>query len=95
MLSGTLVTAYFLIGVRAAGLAAGPMGGFNRAGTAGETTPVATRNVSVNPSTHFHVNAIDGQSAASFFQNNHKHIMTAVDRAVRHGSALGLRTFTR
>ena len=70
-------------------------GGFNRAGTAGETTPVATRTVSVNPSTHFHVNAIDGQSAASFFQNNHKHIMTAVDRAVRHGSALGLRTFTR
>jgi 3-hydroxypropanoate dehydrogenase len=36
MLSGTLVTAYFLIGVRAAGLAAGPMGGFNRAGVDGE-----------------------------------------------------------
>ena len=32
MLSGTLVTAYFLIGVRAAGLAAGPMGGFDRKG---------------------------------------------------------------
>ena len=36
MLSGTLVTAYFLIGVRAAGLAAGPMGGFDRAGVDGE-----------------------------------------------------------
>jgi 3-hydroxypropanoate dehydrogenase len=36
MLSATLVTAYFLIGVRAAGLAAGPMGGFNRAGVDGE-----------------------------------------------------------
>ena len=39
MLSGTLVTAYFLIGVRAAGLAAGPMGGFNREGVNGEFFP--------------------------------------------------------
>ena len=39
MLSGTLVTAYFLIGVRAAGLAAGPMGGFDRAGVDGEFFP--------------------------------------------------------
>jgi 3-hydroxypropanoate dehydrogenase len=36
MVSATLVTAYFLIGVRAAGLAAGPMGGFDRAGVDGE-----------------------------------------------------------
>jgi 3-hydroxypropanoate dehydrogenase len=36
MLSATLVTAYFLIGVRAAGLSASPMGGFNRAGVDGE-----------------------------------------------------------
>ncbi len=70
-------------------------GGFNRAGTAGETTPIATRNVSVNPSTHFHVNAVDGQSVAQFFQGNHRNIMAAVDRAVRHGSTLGLRSFTR
>ncbi len=39
MLSATLVTAYFLIGVRAAGLTAGPMGGFNRAGVDGEFFP--------------------------------------------------------
>jgi 3-hydroxypropanoate dehydrogenase len=39
MLSATLVTAYFLIGVRAAGLSAGPMGGFNRAGVDGEFFP--------------------------------------------------------
>jgi len=39
MLSGTLVTAYFLIGVRAAGLAAGPMGGFSREGVDGEFFP--------------------------------------------------------
>jgi len=39
MLSGTLATAYFLIGVRAAGLAAGPMGGFDRSGVDGEFFP--------------------------------------------------------
>jgi 3-hydroxypropanoate dehydrogenase len=38
-LSATLLTAYFLIGVRAAGLAAGPMGGFDRAGVDGEFFP--------------------------------------------------------
>jgi 3-hydroxypropanoate dehydrogenase len=38
-LSATLVTAYFLLGVRAAGLAAGPMGGFDRAGVDGEFFP--------------------------------------------------------
>jgi hypothetical protein len=70
-------------------------GGFDRASRGDVQQAGGNKNVSVNPSTHFHVNAIDGASAASFFQNNHKHIMTAVDRAVRHGSALGLRTFTR
>ena len=35
-LSATLMTAYFLLGVRAAGLAAGPMGGFDRAGVDAE-----------------------------------------------------------
>jgi 3-hydroxypropanoate dehydrogenase len=34
--SATLQAAYFIIGVRAAGLAAGPMGGFDRAGVDGE-----------------------------------------------------------
>jgi 3-hydroxypropanoate dehydrogenase len=38
-LSATLFTAYFLIGVRAAGLAAGPMGGFDRAGVDAEFFP--------------------------------------------------------
>ena len=70
-------------------------GGFDRMGRGDAQQAGGNKSVSVNPSTHFHVNAIDGQSAASFFQNNHKHIMTAVDKAVRHGSALGLRTFTR
>ena len=52
------------------------------------------RAVSVNPAVHFHVNANDTQSVNQFFQGNHKAIVSAVDRAVRHGSALGLRSFT-
>lgn len=36
LFSATLQTAYFIIGVRAAGLAAGPIGGFDRAGVDGE-----------------------------------------------------------
>jgi len=71
-------------------------GGFNRAGTAGVGAPAGgNKSVSVNPAVHFNVSAIDGQSAASFFQSNHKAMMSAVDRAVRHGSALGLRAFNR
>lgn len=37
--SATLQTAYFILGVRAAGLAAGPMGGFDRAGVDREFFP--------------------------------------------------------
>jgi hypothetical protein len=69
-------------------------GGFDRMGRGDVQQSGANRSVSVNPAVHFNVSAIDGQSAASFFNNNHKHIMNAVDRAVRHGSALGLRSFT-
>jgi 3-hydroxypropanoate dehydrogenase len=39
ILSATLQTAYFIIGVRAAGLAAGPMGGFDRDGVDAELFP--------------------------------------------------------
>lgn len=37
--SATLQTAYFLVGVRAAGLAIGPMGGFDHAGVDAEFFP--------------------------------------------------------
>src|SRR6202042_1489957 len=36
VLSATLQAGYFILGVRAAGLAAGPMGGFDREGVDGE-----------------------------------------------------------
>ena len=49
------------------------------------------QNVSVNPSTHFHVSAVDGASVSQFFRNNQRGMMRAVDEAVRHGAHLGLR----
>ena len=42
-LSATLQVAYFLLGIRAAGFAAGPMGGFNRAAVDAEFFPDGTR----------------------------------------------------
>ena len=50
-----------------------------------------SRNVSVSPSTHFHVNALDGASVGQWFRNNSREMMRAVDQAVRHGAHLGLR----
>ena len=68
--------------------------GFGRPTAGASVQQPGTRAVSVNPAVHFHVTANDSQSVGQFFQNNHKHIVSAVDRAVRHGSALGLRSFT-
>ena len=68
--------------------------GFGRPTAGGSVQQPGTRAVSVNPAVHFHVSANDSQSVGQFFQNNHKHIVSAIDRAVRHGSALGMRSFT-
>jgi hypothetical protein len=48
-------------------------------------------NVSITPTTHLHVNAIDGASVGSWFRNNRREMMGAIDEAVRHGAHLGLR----
>jgi hypothetical protein len=47
--------------------------------------------VSIAPTTHFHVNAIDGASVEQWFRSNGREMMRAVDDAVRHGAHLGLR----
>jgi len=44
-LSATLQLAYFLIGIRAAGLAAGPMGGFDAAGLEADLFPAGDQKV--------------------------------------------------
>jgi hypothetical protein len=47
--------------------------------------------VSIAPTTHFHVNAIDGAGVESVLRNNQSGMMRAIDQAVRHGAHLGLR----
>jgi hypothetical protein len=51
----------------------------------------AGQGVSIAPTTHFHVNAIDGASVGQWFRGNGREMMKAVDDAVRHGAHLGLR----
>jgi hypothetical protein len=48
-------------------------------------------NVAIHPTTHFHVNAMDGASVASWMRSNGPGMAKALDQAVRHGAALGLK----
>jgi hypothetical protein len=56
----------------------------NGAGTGGGS-------VAIHPTTHFHVNAMDGASVASWMRSNGPGMAKALDQAVRHGAALGLK----
>jgi hypothetical protein len=51
----------------------------------------AGANVAITPTTHFHVNAIDGGSVSQWMRANSAQMLRAVDEAVRHGAHLGLR----
>jgi hypothetical protein len=48
-------------------------------------------SVAIHPTTHFHVNAMDGASVASWMRSNGPGMAKALDQAVRHGAALGLK----
>jgi hypothetical protein len=48
-------------------------------------------SVAIHPTTHFHVNAMDGPSVASWMRSNGPGMAKALDQAVRHGAALGLK----
>jgi len=48
-------------------------------------------SVAIHPTTHFHVNAIDGASVGSWMRQNGPNMAKALDHAVRHGAALGLK----
>lgn len=48
-------------------------------------------NVSISPTTHFHVNALDGASVSQWMRSNSSEMLRAVDQAVRHGAHLGLK----
>ncbi len=48
-------------------------------------------NVSISPTTHFHVNAIDGSSVSHWMRSNSTEMLRAINEAVRHGAHLGMR----
>lgn len=48
-------------------------------------------NVSIAPTTHFHVNAIDGGSVSQWMRSNSTEMLRAISEAVRHGAHLGMR----
>ncbi len=48
-------------------------------------------SLAIHPTTHFHVNAMDGPSVASWMRSNGPGMAKALDQAVRHGAALGLK----
>ena len=48
-------------------------------------------SVAIHPTTHFNVSAIDGASVASWMRSNSSGMAKALDEAVRHGAALGLK----
>lgn len=60
------------------------LSGTPRAGGAGAA------NVSIQPTTHFHVNALNGGSVSQWMRSNSKEMLRAIDQAVRHGAHLGL-----
>jgi hypothetical protein len=48
-------------------------------------------SLAIHPTTHFHVNAMDSASVASWMRSNGPGMAKALDQAVRHGAALGLK----
>lgn len=70
---------------------AGPAAGLRDLLTSGGQGGSGSGNVAINPTTHFHLNAIDGASTASWMRQNGSGMAKALDHAVRHGAALGLK----
>jgi hypothetical protein len=52
-------------------------------------------NVSISPTTHFHINAIDGGSVSQWMRSNSSEMLRAINESVRHGAHLGLRRLAR
>ena len=57
--------------------------------SANDASPGAS--VAIHPTTNFHVSALDGASVASWMRQNGPGMAKALDEAVRHGAALGLK----
>jgi hypothetical protein len=66
-------------------------GAFRSMLSASATGASQTASVAIHPTTHFNVSAIDGASVASWMRSNGPSMAKALDEAVRHGAALGLK----
>ena len=67
-------------------------GAFRAMLTAAATgAPSGAASVAIHPTTNFHVSAIDGASVSQWMRDNSRTMMRAIDEAVRHGAALGLK----
>jgi hypothetical protein len=72
---------------------AGPAGALRDmlSGPSNGGSPGGGGSVAIHPTTHLHVSAIDGPSVASWMRQNGPGMAKALDQAVRHGAALGLK----
>ena len=48
-------------------------------------------SVHIAPTTHFHISAVDSGSVAQWMKANSSTMLSAIDEAVRHGAALGMK----
>lgn len=55
------------------------------------SSSTSSSNVAIHPTTNFHVSAINSGSVSQWLKGNSRQMMSAMDEAVRHGAALGLR----
>jgi hypothetical protein len=61
------------------------------AGAASGSAAGPSRAVSVNPTTNFHVSALDSGSVAQWMRDNAATMAKTMEQAARHGAMLGLR----
>jgi hypothetical protein len=70
---------------------AGEAGAFRSLLSEGDATSGRGASVAIHPTTNFHVSAVDAGSVSQWMKANSSQMMRAIDEAVRHGAALGLK----
>jgi hypothetical protein len=59
--------------------------------SAGSAQATTGSTVHIHPTTNVHVSALDAGSVSQWMKSNSAQMLRAIDEAVRHGSALGLK----
>ena len=76
-------------------MARGGFGGAKSSGNGTENGAGGAGGVTVAPTAHYHVNALDTKAGADWLRDNSHHLAKAMDQAVRRGATLGLRGLSR